>query len=76
MHALVQLATRKWLEVHKQDARWKEEFCSKLNAVLPTGKYENWAQCEKLFPHAKLAESQRPASDKSVQQWAQILRKA
>jgi hypothetical protein len=28
MHALVQLATRKWLEVHRQDTRWKEEFCS------------------------------------------------
>jgi tetratricopeptide (TPR) repeat protein len=76
MHSLVQLATRKWLEMHGQDERWKSQFSRKLNAGFPNGQYENWGRCEVLFPHAKSAERQRPAEVQSVREWAQILRKA
>ena len=41
MHGLVQLATRKWLEMHGEDERWKAQFCTKLNMVFPTGGYKN-----------------------------------
>jgi Tetratricopeptide repeat len=44
--------------------------------VFPTGEHENWGQCEKPFPRAKSAGTQRSVSDKLVQEWAQILRKA
>jgi Tetratricopeptide repeat len=76
MHGLVQLATRKWLAMHREDEKWKSQFSRNLNAVLPTGNHENWARCEMLFPHAKSAERQRPIDDRSVREWAQILRKA
>jgi tetratricopeptide (TPR) repeat protein len=75
MHGLVQLATRKWLEMQGTQERWKAQFCMKLNAVFPNGDYENWGLCEILFPHAKSAERQRP-EDLLVQDWADILRKA
>jgi tetratricopeptide (TPR) repeat protein len=75
MHGLVQLATRKWLEMEGTQERWKTQFCMKLNVVFPNGDHENWTLCETLFPHAKSAERQRP-EDRFVQDWAQILRKA
>ncbi|ERF69453.1 hypothetical protein EPUS_07857 [Endocarpon pusillum Z07020] len=53
MHGLVQLATRKWLAMHREDEKWKAQFNRKLNAALPNGNHENWASCEMLFPHAK-----------------------
>jgi tetratricopeptide (TPR) repeat protein len=76
MHRLVQLATQKWLEMHEEDERWRNQFCRKLNAVYPTGEYENWSQCEMLFPHAKAAERQRPIDGEWLREWAQIMRKA
>ncbi|KAF1828100.1 hypothetical protein BDW02DRAFT_652252, partial [Decorospora gaudefroyi] len=42
MHALVQLATRKWLEDNSKLERWKKQFISNLCAAFPTGEYENW----------------------------------
>jgi Tetratricopeptide repeat/NB-ARC domain len=76
MHSLVQLATRTWLKMHREDERWKAQFCIKLNIMFPTGDHENWSLCKTLFPHAKSAERQRPMEDTSVREWAQILRKA
>ena len=76
MHGLVQLATRKWLEMHGEDQKWKSQFIQKLNMAFPNGEYLNWTLCEILFPHAKLAERQRPKEDRSVREWAEILRKA
>jgi hypothetical protein len=76
MHGLVQLAMRQWLKMHEEEGRWKTQFIRKLNMVFPTGDYENWDVCERLFPHAKSAERQQPTENQSIQQWAQILRKA
>jgi tetratricopeptide (TPR) repeat protein len=76
MHGLVQLATRKWLAMHKENEKWKAQFSRNLNAVLPNGNYENWGRCEMFFPHAKSAERHQPTDDRSGQEWAQILRKA
>lgn len=76
MHSLVQLATRKWLESQRQLDKWREQFISNLCAELPTGKHENWGRCQALFPHAKAALSQRPVSQKSLEEWALLLYKA
>ena len=76
MHSLVQLATRKWLESQKQLDKWREQFISNLCAELPTGEHENWGRCQLLFPHARAALSQRPASQKSLESWALLLYKA
>ncbi|PQE14359.1 hypothetical protein CJF30_00006939 [Rutstroemia sp. NJR-2017a BBW] len=76
MHRLVQLATRKWLEAHKQQERWKKQFIKNLDAELPTGEYENWAKCQTLFPHAQSALAQQPEDQDTLIDWASILYKA
>jgi hypothetical protein len=76
MHGLVQLATRKWLEVHNRLEQWKKRFVSNLCAAFPTGDYENWAVCQALFPHAKSAAAQRPEREDSLRDWASLLYKA
>ncbi|KAH8651580.1 hypothetical protein BGZ60DRAFT_436624 [Tricladium varicosporioides] len=73
MHRLVQLATRKWLEVHMQQERWKRQSIKNLYAELPTGEYENWAKCQTLFPHAQSAAAQQPEEQDSLRDWASIL---
>jgi tetratricopeptide (TPR) repeat protein len=76
MHRLVQLATRKWLEAHEQQERWKQQFIKNLYAVLPTGDYENWVRCQTLFPHAQSAVAQQPEEEDSLRDWTSILYKA
>jgi tetratricopeptide (TPR) repeat protein len=73
MHRLVQLATRKWLEAHRQLERWKQQYIKSLCAEFPAGKYENWAKCRALFPHAQLALAQQPEGDYSLREWALLL---
>jgi hypothetical protein len=76
MHGLVQLATRKWLEAHKQQERWQQQFIRNLYAEFPNGEYENWAVCQALFPHAKSAAAQQPKEQDTLRDWASILYKA
>ncbi|RAO74323.1 uncharacterized protein BHQ10_010335 [Talaromyces amestolkiae] len=76
MHSLVQLATRRWLEVNGELEKWKQQYIQNLSAVFPTGEYENWAQCRVLFPHAKSAAKQRPEGRDSLVEWASVLYKA
>ena len=73
MHALVQLAMRKWLHANSELERFKQQFISHLCAEFPTGKYENWPRCQTLFPHAKSAAGQRPEWEFSLLQWATLL---
>lgn len=53
MHALVQLAMRKWLTVHGELERWQRESVRIISETFPAGKYENWKVCEALEPHAQ-----------------------
>ncbi|PQE30876.1 hypothetical protein CJF32_00011333 [Rutstroemia sp. NJR-2017a WRK4] len=77
MHRLVQLATRKWLEVHKQQERWKQQFIMNLYDVVPdNGEYENWPRWQTLFPHAQSAVAQQPEEQDSLRDWASILYQA
>ncbi|KAF1935763.1 hypothetical protein EJ02DRAFT_360766 [Clathrospora elynae] len=73
MHALVQLATRKWLEASSKLERWKQQFISNLCAEFPTGDYENWAACQALVAHAKSAVEHRPEAERSQAIWAKLL---
>ncbi|KAJ6084179.1 hypothetical protein N7486_010979 [Penicillium sp. IBT 16267x] len=75
MHRLVQLTVRTWLKVHGQLEQWKEQFIYRLYSEFPTGEFENWGKCRSLFPHIKSAESQRPKSRDSIQQWTALLYK-
>ncbi|KAK5400813.1 hypothetical protein LTR06_011234 [Exophiala xenobiotica] len=73
MHGLVQLATRTWLEAHGMLERWKQQFVKNLCAEFPTGEYENWATCRRLFPHPQSAAAQRPQAQESLREWSSIL---
>ncbi|KAJ5644831.1 hypothetical protein N7507_010842 [Penicillium longicatenatum] len=73
MHRLVQVTVRTWLKVHGQLEQWKEQFINHLYLEFPTGEYRNWGKCRSLFPHIKSAESQRPKSKDSIQQWTTLL---
>ena len=63
MHALVQLTTRKWLEANGKLEQWKQLYIKNLSAEFPTGEHENWIYCQVLFPHMKLAVTQRPKAE-------------
>jgi hypothetical protein len=69
MHRLVQLATRTWLEAHKQQERWKQLFIRNLCANFPTGEYENWVRCQALFPHAQSAVAHQPEDQDALRDW-------
>jgi hypothetical protein len=73
MHALVQLAMRKWLETHKQVEIWQQRFIQNLTGTFPNGEYENWEQCQLLLPHVKVAVVQQPQEKYALLQWASLL---
>jgi len=73
MHALVRLATRRWLEAYGHFEQWKQHYIHNLAAGFPTGDYENWTTCRALFPHAKAAIAQRPQAEESLREWASLL---
>ncbi|KAF2022622.1 hypothetical protein EK21DRAFT_119566 [Setomelanomma holmii] len=76
MHALVQLATRMWLEANSELEKWKQQFVSNLRAAFPTGEYENWAACQPLYAHAKAAMGQQPKDESVIAEWATVLYRA
>ncbi|KAH7111323.1 hypothetical protein B0J11DRAFT_392285, partial [Dendryphion nanum] len=76
MHALVQLATRRWLTAHGRFEKWKQRYLTNFDTALPVGRHENWATCQMLFPHANAAEGHEPVDERSLQQWASILHKS
>ncbi len=53
MHRLVQLAARKWLEVHGELDGKIEEVLSLLFDQFPSGERENWKVCQALELHAQ-----------------------
>jgi len=56
MHALVQLATRNWLEAIGKLEQWKQQFISNLCIEFPTGEYESQAACQAVI-------TRRPSSN-------------
>ena len=76
MHRLVKLATQAWLVSHTQLERWQRQFVKNLDFEFPIGRYENWAICQSLFPHARSAITQRPDEENSLREWAALLQKA
>ena len=73
MHALVQLAMRRWLEAYKQHEQWKQQYVKRLSTAFPRGTYENLGSCQALFPHAKSAIAHRPKMGDSLIEWASLM---
>ncbi|KAJ6115192.1 kinesin [Penicillium sp. IBT 16267x] len=57
MHALVQLATRNWLDSHGGIEPPKARFVRNLCRDLPGGGFEDWEKYQTLFPHVQAAAS-------------------
>jgi len=56
MHALVQLATQKWLDANGRHSQWKSRFIEVLSHAFPKFGSENWpSESRALFPHAMSA---------------------
>jgi tetratricopeptide (TPR) repeat protein len=73
MHGLVQLSTRKWLDVHKETEKFKTQYISRMAQAFPTGNFENWRACQMLFPHAEKATDYHPIDKESLKEWALLL---
>ncbi|KAF2709646.1 putative kinesin, partial [Pleomassaria siparia CBS 279.74] len=76
MHALVQLATREWLDSNGGLEQWRNQFISKLCASFPKGPYKHEATCQALFAHTKSAAEQSPKAELSLREWATLLYRA
>ncbi|KAF2258231.1 TPR-like protein, partial [Lojkania enalia] len=75
MHRLVQLSTKRWLELNKELEAWKEKYLTLMDESYPVGRYENWTVCQALFPHAQAVVDARPINDR-LEAWASTLFKA
>ncbi|KAN0085314.1 P-loop containing nucleoside triphosphate hydrolase protein [Elaphomyces granulatus] len=73
MHRLVQFSTKSWLELRGETEKWKEKFIAIMDEEFPLGRYENWTECQKLFPHVEKALEYRPANQDYLERWASIL---
>ncbi|KAN0082306.1 TPR-like protein [Elaphomyces granulatus] len=73
MHQLVQFSTKSWLELRDEAENWKEKFIAIMDDEFPSGEYETWTECQKLFPHVEKALDYRPANRDYLQKWASIL---
>ena len=76
MHRLVQLSTRRWLELHGNLERWKEKYILNMSETFPTGHYENWTTYQALFPHAQELLAFQPAPNKCIIYRAAVLTNA
>jgi tetratricopeptide (TPR) repeat protein len=72
MHNLVQLATRKWLEVHMQMGRWQKASLRIMAAAFPSGQHETWAACRVLLPHARKVLGYVLEEKEATLDWARI----
>ena len=73
MHRLVQLATHRWLKSHGRLERWGLQFIRNLDDAFPAGRYENWAMCEPLFPHAMAALGLKLAGEAVMMRQASLM---
>jgi tetratricopeptide (TPR) repeat protein len=73
MHRLVQFSTKKWLELYDELEHWKERYIKIICQAFPVGRYENWATCQQLFPHAEMVLLYCPTNEDYFERWASIL---
>ena len=52
MHSLVQMATKKWLELGDQVVTWQRAALQIMAGAFPSGQHETWAVCRTLLPHS------------------------
>lgn len=73
MHGLVQQAMQIWLEDQKRLDEVRDRFVHCLFSTVPTGQFENWHTCRRLYSHAKAAHEQRPIEQQALLEWATVM---
>ena len=73
LHRLVQLSTRRWLELKDALIKWEETALQVISDHFPPGEYENWNQCEALSPHAQVVIQYEFKSNQNLLSRAQLL---
>ncbi|KAF2831075.1 hypothetical protein CC86DRAFT_442928 [Ophiobolus disseminans] len=71
MHALVQFCMQVWLASCSHAAQWEQRFLMLMAQELPSGEYENWAECLQLFPYVEPLFKSEPAAEEALNAWAQ-----
>ncbi len=66
MHRLVQLSTRKWLELNKELQKWISEALRTMAKVLPLWQYETRSDCQALLPHSKEVLAYSPIDEADI----------
>jgi len=73
LHRLVQLATRKWLEMEGTKEKWQEQALLKVAENFPSGAFETWTACETLLPHAETVIQYRNIEKMRSEQYSYLL---
>lgn len=73
LHRLVQLATRKWLEMKGTTEQWQEKALLAVANVFPEGVFENWPTCEPLLPHAQTVIQYGEANEICPKEYSKLL---
>ena len=60
MHRLVQVATRRWLEVRGELKEWKCEAIERMAKIFPSGDHETIKLCKALLPHVLMTMEYTP----------------
>ena len=72
MHRLVQLSTKKWLEVNKELFRWMKDAVRTVAKVFPDGTFGTWSLCQVLLPHAKVVLLYRQAEKEDMLDYVRL----
>lgn len=56
IHNLVQVSTRKWLDIHREIAHWQERALEAVTNSFPSdsNNIKQWTTCEALLPHVNV----------------------
>ncbi|OBT40517.1 hypothetical protein VE00_08999 [Pseudogymnoascus sp. WSF 3629] len=72
MHRLVQLSTRKWVELNGQLEKWRSEAIKITARLFPGGDYETWPDCQILLPHVRTVMSSKATNQQDLLRVAAI----
>ncbi|OBT95198.2 hypothetical protein VE01_07633 [Pseudogymnoascus verrucosus] len=72
MHRLVQLSTRKWVELNGQLQKWRSEAIKITERLFPNGDYKTWSHCQILLPHVRTVMSSKATDQQDLLRVAAI----
>jgi tetratricopeptide (TPR) repeat protein len=75
MHRLVQFSVKNWLKNQGRTEIWKAIFIDNLCREFSPEDIDSWEKWQSLFPHVKVAMSERPSNESSRLKWATLLQK-